>query len=111
MEELERQLQDAKQILRGFERNVKANLLQNLMTVILTMDRDGNMILCDEEIDELIHALEGIQGAQMNEERFRKVIIDQGRCIYGVMDVARTLLSDDTPMEETIFTLFDPDTK
>ena len=111
LQELEKQLEESKQILNSFNRNVKADVLQNLMTVLLTMDRDGNMMLSNEEIDELIQTLEGIQGAQMDEARFRKAIIDQGRSITGVMEIARNLLSDETPLEESIFTLFEEDPK
>jgi hypothetical protein len=103
LDELERQLQESKQILKGFENNFKAELLQNMMTVILTMDRDGNMILSNEEIDELIQAMEGIHGTQVDEERLKKLIIDQGRSLMGVMEVARNLLRDDIPEEESIF--------
>ena len=59
---------------------------------MLTMDRDGNMILSNEEIDELIQALEGIHGVQLQEDKLRKIIIDQGRSLMGVMDLARNLL-------------------
>jgi hypothetical protein len=106
LEELERQLVESKKILKGYQQNHKTELLQNLMTVMLTMDRDGNMILSNEEIDELIQALEGIHGVQLQEDKLRKIIIDQGRSLMGVMDLARNLLLGEDN-EDAIFSIIE----
>jgi hypothetical protein len=108
---LEAQLDESRGILQQMELNFKGELLQNLMTVALAMDRDGNMILSNEEISELIHTLEGMNGIQLKEDLLKQRIIDQGRSLAGIMQVARNLLlSDDDPAEESIFSFIEPTT-
>lgn len=84
-------------------RNKKAAVLHTLMTVALAMDTDG--ILSNEEIDELIDALRGIRGVRIKENMLRKMIIDNGRSLMGVMEVARNLVHDDK--DERIFLMQD----
>lgn len=109
LDELERQLVESKKVLEGYQQNHKTELLQNLMTVMLSMDRDGNMILSNEEIDELIQTLEGIHGVQLQEEKLRQIIIDQGRSLMGVMDIARNLLLGQD--EDAIFSILEDEQK
>ena len=73
--QLEGQLQESRDILTQMDKNFKGELLQNLMTVILSMDKDGNMILSNEEIDELIQTLEGLHGVQLKEDLLKQAII------------------------------------
>lgn len=90
---LQEQLQESKDILASMDRNCQGFILQNLVTVLLATDADQNMMLSDEEIDELIHNLEGIQGVQLKEDLLRKTIIEQGRSVGAVMEVARNVLT------------------
>ena len=107
LKQLEGQLEESKEILRQMDSNFKGELLQNLMTIIFALDRDGNMILSDEEIDDLIQTLEGMQGVQLKEDLLKQSIIEKGRSLEGIMEVARNLLSDDVPLEERFFHLLE----
>jgi len=109
LKQLEDQLVQSREILKSAHANHKSDILQNLLTVLLTLDRDGNAILSDEEIDEVIHTMEGVHGVQFNEELLRKAIIDAGRSTFGILEVARNVLSDDTPADEIIFRLQERD--
>lgn len=103
LDELEKQLEESKQVLREMSRNKRAELLHNLVTVALAMDRDGNRILSNEEIDEMVQTAKGIHGVRLKENLLRKMIINNGRSLAGVMEVARNLVKDDIPEEENIF--------
>lgn len=90
---LQDQLQQSREILSCMDHNYQAIVLQSLMTVLLAIDADRNMILADEEIETLIHNLEAIHGVQLKDDILSKTIIDQGRSVDAVMEVARNVLS------------------
>lgn len=104
IDELERQLTESKSILAQMNTNVKGELLQNLITVMLAVDADGDLLLADEEIDALIGNLEGIHGVDLKEDLLKKTIIEHGRSLTAVMEVARHLLcAQDIPADQSIF--------
>jgi hypothetical protein len=70
------ELDESKEILSHMDRNYKAVILQNLVTVLLATDADQDMILSDEEINELICNREGIHGVQLKEDLLRQTIIE-----------------------------------
>jgi hypothetical protein len=93
LDKLQEQLDESKEILTHMHRNYQADILQNLVSVLLATDADQNMLLADEEIDDLIRNLEGIHGVQLKEDLLRKVIIEQGRSVDALMEVARNVIS------------------
>jgi uncharacterized protein YpuA (DUF1002 family) len=103
VEELEKQLKDSQEILDSMDDNFKADLMNNIVTILLAGDENGDMLLSDEEIDEIIHELESVHGVNLNDTLLRKIVIDKGRSITGVMEVARHLLSDTIPEDQNIF--------
>lgn len=84
--------------------NKKAEILHYLMTVALAMNTDGNRILSNEEIDELVQSIKGITGVRLKENLLRKMIINNGRSLIGIIEVAQNLLNDKE--EEKIFTIW-----
>ena len=106
VKELESQLQDSKEILEGMHVNFKTELLQNLITVMMAADSNGDMLLSDSEIEELIHQLESIGNVELKEERIKEVIIREGRSLAGIMELARYVLCDENiPPEKSVFSL------
>jgi hypothetical protein len=107
LDEIQTHLEESKQVLREMARNRKAELLHNLVTVALAMDKDGNRILSNEEIDEIVVTTKSIQGVRLRENVLRRTIIDYGRSVAGVMEVARNLVKEDLSEEEKIFSFVD----
>lgn len=91
IKKIEEQLNDSKEILANMSQNRKAVILQNLITVLLATDGNQDMLLSDEEIDDLIHNMESINGVELKEDLVRKTIIDAGRSVASVMEVARNV--------------------
>jgi uncharacterized protein YoxC len=89
------QVIESREILARMHQNKQAVVLQNLMTLLLATDADADMILSDQEINDLIHNLEGLHGVQLNENLIRQMILEQGRSISAVMAVAREALAGD----------------
>jgi hypothetical protein len=87
------QVAESREILARMHENKQAVVLQNLMTLLLATDADADMIMSDQEINDLIHNLEGLHGVQLKEDLIRQVILDQGRSISAVMAVAKEALA------------------
>ncbi|GAX09575.1 hypothetical protein FisN_19Lh071 [Fistulifera solaris] len=107
LDEIRTHLEESKQVLREMARNRKAELLHNLVTVALAMDKDGNRILSNEEIDEIVQTAKSVHGVRLKENLLKRTIIDYGRSVTGVMEVARYLVRDDVSEEENIFLFVD----
>lgn len=106
--ELEDQLQESRKILAMLHSNYKGELLQNIISIVLGSDDNQDMILSDDDIDILIHRLEGINNVQIDEDALRKLIIDHGRCVEALMEVAKSVLSADQKGNK-IFSLIKPE--
>lgn len=109
VDELERQLQESKDILARMKTNQKGQVLQNLISVLLGADEDGNMMLSDEDIKEIIRRLEGLHNVNIDDEKLRQVIIDNGRSVEAVMKLARTAFATDDTTDDVIFTFLSED--
>ena len=108
IQELQNQLEDSKRVLDQMNKNVTGEVLQNLISVMLACDNDGDLLLSDAEIDTLIDNLEATQGVQLKEDMFRQAIIDNGRSLAAVMEVTRNLLcGKELSSEQTIFHFLD----
>lgn len=103
LDQLEEQLKDTEEIYASMEENLKSNILQNLITVVLNCDTDGDMSLGDGEIESLIHKIQGMYGVDVDDEKAKKKIVDAGRSLNAVMELVRDLFDEDVPEEERIF--------
>lgn len=103
LDQLEEQLKDTEEIFDSMQENLKSNILQNLISVVLNCDADGDMSLGDEEIDALIHNIQGMYGVDVDDEKAKKSIVDAGRSLNAVMELVRDLFDEDVPEEERIF--------
>lgn len=98
----QQQVEANKRILKAMQGNLKASVLQNLISVLLRSDNDKDSIIDDNEIDQLIARIENISGVTVYKERFRQAT--SGRKIADVMAVIKNLLNSDVvPVDERIF--------
>lgn len=103
LDELSRQLETSKEILDKMEDNLMAGVLQNLITVVLGCDRDGDLMLSDGEIDALIVKMEGVHGIDLKQDLLRRKLVEQGRSLNAVLSVCKNVLDNDVPADENIF--------
>jgi prefoldin subunit 5 len=101
--EFEKQVQQNRDILKSMKTNLKASVLQNLLSVIMSSDVDKDMVVDEEEIVTLIRRIENIGGVEIHEDRFRAAF--SGKTLSSLMGVIQNLLRDDLPPEEKIFEL------
>lgn len=94
IEALEEQVKDNRDILRRMQSGLKANILQNLLQVVIRSDKDGSMTVDEHEIDELMVKLEEIDGVTVNEEPFKKVVLESGGSLQSIMNLIKSLMND-----------------
>jgi len=87
------------------QKNLRANVLQNLLSVIIRSDADGNFTIEEGEIDNLLRLMKNINGVQIHEDRFRKALAKTGGNLRDVVEVVKNLLRDDVPEGEEIFVI------
>ena len=85
--------------------SAQSAIVQNIISVVLAVDEDGDYSLNDAEIEQLIAKVESTQGVDVNDAMIRKIIVEKGRNINGIMELIRTALEDDEdkPWEEKCF--------
>mmetsp|Transcript_12304 Transcript_12304/g.26734 ORF Transcript_12304/g.26734 Transcript_12304/m.26734 type:complete len:261 (+) Transcript_12304:79-861(+) len=107
IEAFEEQVQDNREILNKMQSNLKANVLQNLLQVVIRSDKDENMTIEEHEIGDLINRIKGINGVEVNEPRFRDAITSSGGSLQCVMDIIRNLMDDNVSEGDEIFIIKD----
>lgn len=100
---LAEQVKENQANLSRMEKNLKANVLLNILSVIHKVDKDGDHNLDDKELDDLVGRLKNINGVELREDRFRQAIKGSGGSLSNVMDILKNLLSDDVSEEDQIF--------
>mmetsp|Transcript_39841 Transcript_39841/g.84916 ORF Transcript_39841/g.84916 Transcript_39841/m.84916 type:complete len:263 (-) Transcript_39841:311-1099(-) len=105
IEAFEEQVADNRDILSKMQSNLKANVLQNLLQVVIRSDRDENMTIEQHEIGELIDRIKGINGVEVNEPRFEEAITQSGGSLQCVMDIIRNLMDDNVTEGDEIFVI------
>ena len=95
IEEVTEQVQQSAEILAQMKKNLRAYVLQNLLQVVIRSDNDDNMKIEDDEIDDLIRRIRIINGVEVNEEEFRKLVAKSGGGLTKVMDIIRNMMAYD----------------
>lgn len=99
------QVKENKSILDQMQTNLRANVLQNLLSVIIRSDKDKDFQIDESEMDSLISRMRSINGVEVHEDRFRNAIQKSGGSLNAVIDVVKNLLSDDVDTDNEIFTI------
>lgn len=97
------QVKENRDILGQMQKNLRANVLQNLLQVVIRSDQDDNMTIEEDEIDDLINRIKKINGVEVREEKFKDRIISSGGSLSSVMDIIKNLMADDVSKEDEIF--------
>jgi len=102
VDSMEEQLNKSKSILNKMKKNMKATVLQNIISVAIRSDSDGDRILDDGEIDLMLEKLKVYDSVEVNEDRFRKMIVDKGRDLGAIMSLVRNLMTKNCPEDERV---------
>lgn len=103
VQELKQQVDEGKVILSMMRKNLKASALQNVITVVLNSDTDGNYTFDKDEIETLIVNLKSINGLELNEKRFRTIISENDGSVDGVVTILNDIVHNKKHDQESIF--------
>eukprot|EP00985_Skeletonema_marinoi_P002657 scaffold1098_cov108-Skeletonema_marinoi.AAC.1 len=101
------QVKENRDILGQMQKNLRANVLQNLLQVVIRSDRDDNMQIEFDEIDDLITRIKKINGVEVREDKFRDMITTSGGSLSTVMDIIKNLMAEDKGGDEALFIIKD----
>lgn len=97
------QVQENMDILASMEKNLKGSVLQNLLSVVIGSDTDGNYVLEGDEVNNLVRRLSSINGVTVNEEKLRNYIVSNDGSVDLIIDVMKDVVEDDSGTD-SIFT-------
>merc|ERR1711862_204543 len=89
------QVKENREILGQLQKQLRANVLQNLLQVVIRSDQDDNMTIEEHEIDPLINRITKINGVEVRKDRFRHRIMSSGGSLNSVMDIIKNLMAGD----------------
>jgi len=101
------QVEENKGILKSMDKNLKASVLQNLLSVVMGSDTDGDFILDADEVDALILNLHSINGCQVNEQKLRQMIREKHGAMDTIVDVIRDVINEGGDNPDAIFSFPD----
>jgi len=94
IEALAETIADSRKTLQKMKKNLKATIFQNLFSIIMGADKDGDLYLDDDEIEQVIEQMSNIDGVHLHKENFRRAIVDSGRSMDAVMDIVKGVLEE-----------------
>jgi len=103
---LEEQLKERQQMLAKMEEDKLATVLDNIFSILVASDENGDNFLSDDELDVMIKCIEGINKVQIDDAKAKKLIRDTGGSFKSVMKLIKNLLDNDpnTGPEDKIIT-------
>lgn len=101
------QVAENREILARMQKNLKANILQNLLSVVIRSDGDGSMTIEEDEIDGLIKRIRDINGVLIDDKLFRRAVLENGGSLQAVMDVVKDLIAGNNDTESEIIKIAD----
>jgi len=103
VDSFETQVQHNKDILASMEKNLKASVLQNLLSVVMGSDTDGNNTIDGNEVDGLIRRLRTINGVSVNEINLKRSLEENNGSVDSIINVMKDVVEDDSGVD-AIFT-------
>lgn len=100
VEDFEKQVHQAKDLLKMQKGLTKGKVLNNLSQLVFRGDEDRDKIFSESEVTKIIESLKKIGGVTIHEDRFREALV--GKHENAVMEVF-IKIKDGVPEEERIF--------
>jgi len=97
------QVKENREILNQLHKQLRANVLQNLLQVVIRSDQDDNMEIEEHEIDPLINRIIKINGVEVRKDAFRERIMSSGGSLSAVMDIIKNLMAGSAGNQDDIF--------
>lgn len=96
-------VEENKRILKRMERNVRAAVLQNIVSILIVSDHDGDFVIGDHEMDEFITRMTRINGVEVFKDKFKQRLASTNGDLEGMLDIIRSVLHDDQNNPDAVF--------
>jgi len=87
-------VKENQKVLDAIKANIQGKIVQDLLGVVLTSDRDGDHMIDPEEMNEFIMRLNMFQGVTFDVERFKNEMKSKGYGLSAVMDIIDNIIDD-----------------
>ena len=89
------------------KRTLEKQVMQNIIDVVVSSDRDGHFTLAPQETEMLKARLQNMQGIKFNATNFDNMIASDENelTVTDVMNILRNLLDDEVKEEDNVFVL------
>jgi len=77
-----------------------AEIVDNIIDILLRVDENQDMLLCEEETDAVIKAIEGINDVDINDEHLRQKIKEYGNSVEGVMRLMNDVFDESPSVQD-----------
>ena len=103
-------VQENGQLQKEIKSTLEKQVMQQIIDVVVSSDRDGNFTLTPQETQGLKYRLQNLQGIQFNGSNFDHMIASDENelTLTDVMNILRNLLDDEVPEQDNVFVL-DPE--
>lgn len=89
-------------VLDKIKENLEAKISQDILSVVMQSDRDGDFTIDPEEIDVLILRLNNAQGVDLEEDKFRQMLKDSGYHVSAVLSILKNMMDTDVKEEDRV---------
>lgn len=97
-------VQENEKIQTEIKRNLEAQVLQDILSLALKNDRDGDFTFSKDELKRLKMSLSNIPGVTLDNANFDKFVGgSQSLSLPTIMAMFRNLKNDDIPEKDNIF--------
>ena len=98
------QVKSQRKLVDKMKENLKATVLQSLLTLVMSSDEDGDNMIDANEQEDLIKKLHAIENVELNEELFRQAFAKVNGSLTAVLDMVKGVVKDENvPLEKRIF--------
>mmetsp|Transcript_7269 Transcript_7269/g.9007 ORF Transcript_7269/g.9007 Transcript_7269/m.9007 type:complete len:151 (+) Transcript_7269:25-477(+) len=99
VDHLEKSMGDRQEAMELNQTNLFTAIVDNVIDILLKLDKDEDMLLSDNEVNAIIKAIEGINEVDIKDDYLRQKINEYGSSIEGVMRLMNHIF-DKTPSIE-----------
>ena len=92
------------EIQTKIKKNLERQVLQDIVSLVVSTDRDKDFTLNETELNMLIMRLQGHKGVRFDETNFRKLITTPCT-LTSILKVVRNLMDDDVAEDDNVFHL------
>ena len=79
-----------------------ASIVDNIIEFVLRVDVDNDSHLSEDEVNLLIHKIEGSHGVDVKNEVIREKVYEYGNDLNGIMRLIDYIFYDDPNFEEIL---------